>query len=117
MLSVLHRVGSIVAKGNLRSVQIEGAGVSKVYLKGSLRNVYVDLNGISQVHLAPTSGLSCSLQYRLSKLHSKKIAHTECICRFAVPCCMCLFHGKYCSNARQRLAEVWNMHKHLHCLL
>ena len=59
---VLHRVGQIIAKGDLGSVQIEGDGVSKVYLKGSLRKVYVQLSGISEAHLAPTSGIaSCCM--------------------------------------------------------
>ena len=135
-----YRVGSIVAKGNLRSVQIEGAGVSKVYLKGSLRTVYVDLNGISQVHLAPTSGLFCSLQYKLLKMHTSDQGTTRkgtCKCRVLLQMCsasaiMCLLYrvayhsilvypspltGIFCSNARQKLAAILSTHDRLYCLL
>ena len=71
---MLHRVGQIIAKGDLNSVQIEGDGVSKVFLKGSLRKVYVQLSGISEAHLAPTSGINQRLQDSDSNNHS--ISHT-----------------------------------------
>ena len=49
-------MGSIIARGNLKSVQVEGSGVSKIYLKGSMRTVYVRLTGISEVFVDPSSG-------------------------------------------------------------
>lgn len=42
--------------GNLKSVQVEGSAVSKIYLKGSMRTVYVRLAGISEVFVDPSSG-------------------------------------------------------------
>ncbi len=49
-------MGTIIAKGNLKSVQVEGSGVSKIYLKGSMRSVYVRLAGISEVFVDSTTG-------------------------------------------------------------
>jgi len=53
-------VGTIIARGNLKSVQVEGSGVSKIYLKGSMRSVYVRLAGISEVFVDPSSGTAAA---------------------------------------------------------
>ncbi|DBA86347.1 TPA: hypothetical protein ACH3X2_005580 [Trebouxia sp. C0005] len=64
-------VGSIIARGNVKSVQVEGSGVSKIYLKGSMRTVYVRLAGISEIFLDPSTDdvkISGSVD-SLSKVH------------------------------------------------
>lgn len=54
-------MGNIVAWGNLKSVQVESSGVSKVFLKGILSTVYLHLTGISEVDIDPSSGAVCLL--------------------------------------------------------
>ncbi|DBA88222.1 TPA: hypothetical protein ACH3X1_016581 [Trebouxia sp. C0004] len=64
-------MGSIIARGIFKSVQVEGSGVSKIYLKGSMSTVYVRLAGISEVFVDPSTDdvkISGSVD-SLSKIH------------------------------------------------
>lgn len=78
-------MGSIIARGNVKSVQVEGSGVSKIYLKGSMRTVYVRLAGISEIFLDPSTGTAAlgpifncnTTQNTCSAAHIAHLSHTQ----------------------------------------
>lgn len=79
-------MGTIIARGNLKSVQVEGSGVSKIYLKGSMRSVYVRLAGISEVFVDPSSGTAAAR----SQPHIQLQHNTDCL--LATDAASCLIH-------------------------
>lgn len=45
----------------MRSMQVEAAGTSKIYVKGSLRSVFAHVSGVSEVHVDATTGVPALL--------------------------------------------------------
>lgn len=90
-----------MARGNIRSLQMEVTGTSKAYVKGSLRSVFAHVSGVSEVHVDGSSGAPGPVLHSLPSVqaHRRTLAYTVrgvLNLQAAIQAATCLAPSKQC---------------------